>query len=201
MPWEHCGQPVLDDQPCPACGVDKATWTLEWNATRTFKVTKRPIVRFELLGEGGEPVVDEPFAVTLPDGSVVEGRTDELGQGKVPSPDAGDCLVRLTARDADEVEVARDDDEAPPPETRTDDGFPTRTGRTLRLREVGGFELQLTDDEGQPIADVDFHLELPDGSTARGKGDAMGKVKKARAPEGTFKLTLSAPRPQETERA
>ena len=43
MPWEHCGLFVLDDEPCPGCGITKAAWTIEIEKTRVFQLSaKRP---------------------------------------------------------------------------------------------------------------------------------------------------------------
>src|SRR5688572_15958189 len=95
MPWEHCGAPVPDDQPCPGCGITKQSWTVEWNATRTFAVTRRPIVRVVLTDPDEAPIAGEPFSVTFADGSEASGETDEVGAGKVQAPGPGACTLRL----------------------------------------------------------------------------------------------------------
>ena len=54
MPWEHCENEVLDDAECPVCGITKETWTVVFNLTREFVVTRRPVLRMVIA----QPLVE-----------------------------------------------------------------------------------------------------------------------------------------------
>jgi hypothetical protein len=106
VPWSHCEREVGDAEACPACGVTKAQWTVQFNVTREFRVTRRPALRLLVVGPDGErPVAGEPFRVELPGGQVVEGTTDELGTGKVQAPAAGECGVAFPRQGAGAVRL------------------------------------------------------------------------------------------------
>lgn len=99
MPWQHCSAELSDEVAnCPSCGQDKQSWTVEFQVTRTFRVTRRPTVRFELVARDGAPIDGAEFRVTLPDGEVVEGRTDEFGAARVAAPQGGTCRVVFPGR-------------------------------------------------------------------------------------------------------
>lgn len=41
MPWDHCDiEFILDDEPCPKCGVEKAAWTVQVEKTRTLRIKR-----------------------------------------------------------------------------------------------------------------------------------------------------------------
>ena len=42
MPWDHCGQTVMDDQRCPECGISKDAWTIKLDKTRLFQLSATP---------------------------------------------------------------------------------------------------------------------------------------------------------------
>lgn len=111
MPWQHCGEEVLDDGLCPSCGAAKTAWTVDFEVTREFKVRRpAPRLRFELLAPGGEPVAGEPYRVALADGATLEGALDELGAGGV-APQGGDgCAIVFSERQAGEVLPGREEE-------------------------------------------------------------------------------------------
>lgn len=113
MPWEHCGQTVPDDAPCPACATSKEQWTLEFDVTRTFKVSRRASVRLALEDPAGEPVAGEPYEVELPGGQLVTGELDELGQATVPMSNDGSFLVSFPLRHQLAVVPAPEEGEPP----------------------------------------------------------------------------------------
>ena len=60
-------------------------------------------VSIELKDEDDNPVVDEPFEIKLPDGSVRRGRTDEEGKARFEDLAAtGECEVRFPRLDGDD---------------------------------------------------------------------------------------------------
>ncbi len=98
MPWQHCGADVSDDQPCPSCGQTKEQWTVEWNVTRSLRVTRRVALRLALEDAAGEPVAGAQVRVVDPDGGEHEATTDEAGQASVPLPGEGDARVSFVDR-------------------------------------------------------------------------------------------------------
>ena len=64
----------------------------------------RPWVAIRLVDESGAPVPGERFRIGLPDGSVREGITDELGTARVDGIDPGTCVITFPALDAREWE-------------------------------------------------------------------------------------------------
>jgi hypothetical protein len=57
-------------------------------------------VSIELQDEEGNPVVNEPFEIKLPDGSIRRGRTDEEGKARYEDlAQAGECEVRFPRLD------------------------------------------------------------------------------------------------------
>lgn len=61
--------------------------------------------------------------------------------------------------------------------------------------EILGFkdwiEMQLKDDEGNPMADQDYELQFPDGLKKKGKTDSEGKILLEDIPPGNFKVIYS----------
>lgn len=67
---------------------------------------KRSILSFELLDADDRPVAHEPYKVKLPDGSILEGRTDEAGKVLVEGLDPGSCEVSFPLIDKNEWQKA-----------------------------------------------------------------------------------------------
>lgn len=165
MPWEHCGQPLNDDQPCPACGVTKASWTVEFQATRTFKVTRKAggaALRFAVLaGEGAaeRAVPGVNWRLVREGAPELAGETDELGTSRV---DAGPGAHALDLPD-----LQRDDLLAVAPEAPVEEA----PGGGVRLRVSAGprytlrvrprLELKLVS-RGRPLAGRRYRLRVGD---------------------------------------
>jgi uncharacterized protein involved in type VI secretion and phage assembly len=60
--------------------------------TKTF-------IEIQLLAEDGKPVPNEPYEITLPDGSVKRGKTDANGRARYDGIDPGTCKVTFPDRD------------------------------------------------------------------------------------------------------
>jgi hypothetical protein len=63
-------------------------------------------VEFQLVGEDGHPVADEPYRVTLPDGSVEEGNLDDDGKARVEEFASGNCKIAFPNLDQEAWEDA-----------------------------------------------------------------------------------------------
>lgn len=96
MPWEHCGQQVLDDSTCPGCGITKQQWTVEWNRTRTFTVgAGASRLKLILQDADGDPIPNAAWEAELPDGTKLTGQLDAQGSGKIDTKGAKTCVVRF----------------------------------------------------------------------------------------------------------
>ncbi len=102
MPWSHCDDDAIpDDAPCAACGLTKAEWTVQLDATRTFAVAakgrgkrKRDAwIEVQLVGPGGAPMAGAAYRIALPDSRVKQGELDEEGKVRLEKLRAGTCEV------------------------------------------------------------------------------------------------------------
>jgi hypothetical protein len=64
------------------------------------------------------------------------------------------------------------------------------TGPEEIVEQTDWIEILVADEDDQPVRDVAFELELPDGSIRRGRTNADGIARCDRIPSGTCKLTL-----------
>lgn len=111
MPWMHCEETLSDTiTTCPACGVAKAAWTVEFEVTRSFTVRRRKLLRVKVVTFSDDPMPGEPLEVRPPEGDAIEASTSETGLAKVQAG-GGECRVLLPERSGDEVAEARGDSE------------------------------------------------------------------------------------------
>lgn len=177
MAWEHCGVSSLDDDAtCPSCGISKAQWTVEFNVTRTFTLSaaKRPTLRLELLDQDERPLSDEPYRITLPDGTVVEGALDEVGFAKHVTPAACECLVEFPNRARGDVACPDATEADGPPDGPA--RFQVRTGPRWAFRVGGKTQFKLIPDAGVSLVGLSYRLTLPDGAVLEGSVDDGLKI-------------------------
>lgn len=62
-------------------------------------VSNKTWIEIELLDEEGQPVVNEPYKLILPDGSVKSGKTDSAGMARYTELDDGNCQLTFTKID------------------------------------------------------------------------------------------------------
>jgi type VI secretion system secreted protein VgrG len=63
-------------------------------------------VEIELVGEDDQPVAGEKYEITLPDGRVAKGTTDQNGVARIEGIDPGTCQVTFPNLDKDAWEKA-----------------------------------------------------------------------------------------------
>lgn len=181
MPWEHCEVEILDDEPCPSCGTTKDAWTLQFDVTRSFKVTRRPRARFVLLDErSGEPLVGAPFELRFPDGSQAEGVSDEYGQANVGAPAKGAYELRLPRSAPGDVlsvepEVAESDPPAPGEEAGAA-ALQLETGVRYTIQLRCPFEVAFLE-RGEPLAGAPYRLRAEGGLELSGVLDGEGLLR------------------------
>ncbi len=127
----------------------------------------------QLLDENGVPAAGTMVKIELPDGSVVEEKTDEAGWLRKEGLDPGEAKLHVL------------DEKAMPPPAAP----PPRPPHAEEEPEAW-FEMELTDDEGRPAAGMKVKLELPDGTVLEEKLDDAGRLRKAGLKAGDVKLHL-----------
>jgi hypothetical protein len=61
--------------------------------------SKKVWVEIQLVDQFGKPVPNEPYSITLPDGTTSEGSTDDSGMARVDGIDPGNCKISFTSID------------------------------------------------------------------------------------------------------
>ena len=118
-------------------------------------------IELELYDHEGEPCADEPYTLTLADGSVLdEQRLDGKGRARHESIPAGVCHVE----------------------------FPEREPMLLADHPKDALELELLDEQGKPAAGEPYLIILADGSRHEGELDAQGKLRMEGVAPGFFRL-------------
>ncbi len=188
MPWEHCGATVLDDQPCPACGCTKETWTVDFQTPRTFKVTRRLAARFVVLDADAPvetPVPGVGWRATLPGGAAAEGETDELGAARVNVSTAGAWTLELPEVRPGELIAVSPDPEPSEEELPAGEAagvrLSLRVGTRYEVRIRPRLEVRLVA-HGEPLASRRYRLRLGDDEDT-GTLDDQG-VLRATVPAG-----------------
>jgi hypothetical protein len=132
-------------------------------------------IEYRLLDGKGNPMPPTPFKITLPDGTVESGKSDADGFIRVPD-NTQQGQAKLEILDPNDTDPAKLAAFAPP-----------------KPPGKHPIELALVNAQGEPLANAEWKLKLPDGSTRQGKTDATGRVS---APdnetEGDAELTLTA---------
>ncbi|MFT3766501.1 MAG: hypothetical protein QM820_13460 [Minicystis sp.] len=69
-------------------------------------------ITIELVGEDGKPIPGERYRISLPDGSLREGRLDDKGLARVRGIEPGSCEVTFPDLGSGRLEADRDDGRA-----------------------------------------------------------------------------------------
>ncbi|MGE0712858.1 MAG: peptidoglycan-binding protein [Planctomycetota bacterium] len=179
MSWEHCGETIADTEACPACGIGKEQWTVQFEVTREFAVRRKAALRIELLDGRGAPLEGERYRIEPPEGDATDGELDELGRASLGR---GEGRYRVVFPGRPQATVRR---EGEPPEGVTDpeDGdeasFECDPGRRARFQVVARLKLVLRDGKGRPLSGVRYRLafgdDLREGTTAS-EGEQAGLI-------------------------
>lgn len=139
-----------------------ATITAEGTALCPFKQPD-DWIELELYDHEGQPCADEPYRITMPDGTRLDGlRLDAKGRARHEGIPVGSCLVEFPEREP----LAPEDDFS------------------------DALELELLDEHGEPAAEEPYLIVLADGSQHEGRLDKRGKLRIDGAPAGFFRLYL-----------
>lgn len=160
MPWEHCGQSVPDDSGCPTCGLTKEQWSIKFDATRTFRLSRKPgaMLNLELVDVEGEPVPQEGYRAVLPDGQEITNATDAEGRSTM-SCAAGKYVVAFPNIDRSQLVPPDGAEEAEA------GGFRCPTGRKQKFQLSGiflDFDVE-AEDEWMEVEGIPYLLRKPDG--------------------------------------
>ncbi len=89
--------------PCQPAGTTPATSTPPGpSPVVTADPTRQDWIGIQLKTPDGQPLPNERFELTLPDGSIIGGLLDNLGKVRVEGIDPGNCRISFPDRDARE---------------------------------------------------------------------------------------------------
>lgn len=229
MPWDHCDvEFILDDEPCPRCGVAKGAWTVQVEQTRTLRIgRKKPRARWGAkvahVGDRVQLLVEH---VALPRDAIVRLEVfehDHPGPGALPDDRSRDdlvCEVQGEVRGDTVVgvwtcvHVDDDDDEwanrytlvpSPGPELYFVAHLPdgalvcSGTGEETLLRLRDRVDETFLDPQGQPIAEVECEVYLADGEVRPARTDALGRLRLEDVPLGGYSVRLVLAQPYPEE--
>ncbi len=152
-----------------------------------IKDAKPPVEWIEIIVTDDEdrPLAYEPFRLTLPNGSVVEDVLNPEGRLYVDNLNLGACKFSLPNRDDWEpAEIATGTPEKKDAETAT---------------ETAWIEIQVVDDQDQPLADEACKVTLADGTVRGEKLGADGKLRLEDIPSGACKISFPQRKAEDLE--
>lgn len=143
-------------------------------------------VEFQLVNAKGKPFPVTGFRVTLPDGSVREGKSGKDGFIRIPdNPQDGDAILELIKPG----EFPQTQASTAAAASAAGAGAGAGAGAIATAAVPGGpeaaakegernpIEIQLTGKDGKPMPGAAFRLSLPDGSVEEGKADKDGFIR------------------------
>ena len=101
------------------------------------------------------PSRTSPTGFELPNKKIVEGKLDKKGRAKVKDIDSGECKVRFPKLEGGKAKKGAGQD---------------------KQHEPTWIDIHLTDDEGHPVPEARYRVELADSSRIEGKLDKEGKA-------------------------
>ncbi len=110
-------------------------------------------IEIVLLDEEGTTIPEEPYWIELPNKKVVEGKLDKNGRAKVKDIDPGTCKVRFPKLDGGAGHHGQHNE-----------------------KEKSWIDIHLADEEGHPVPEAKYRIELADSSVIEGNLDKEGKA-------------------------
>ena len=150
-------------------------------------------VGVRLIREDETPIVDEPFEVRLPDGTIEHGRTDHEGRARYDGEQKGRCRVSFPRiwppewRGAEGWPTSRgsEADSRPasstPPEGR-EDAAPAHPASELVSEPEDNppgttwIAIEVEDRDGDAVVGAGVQVMLPDGDTRTVTTDELGRI-------------------------
>ena len=136
--------------------------------------TDRHWVELQVVDTEGHPAANLVYWVRLPDGSEREGKLDKDGFTRLEGVADGHCAVRFE-------NVDRQEWHAPPRQTTK-----------AQAEHTSWIEIELKDDQSQPVAGQSYHLTSDDGQVRRGNLNKQGFAKEVDLAAGNH--TISFPK-------
>lgn len=85
-----------DDSPLQKSGdAAEKSFSAQSSTETSGSCTETTWVDIELLDDQGNPVPNEPYRLTLPDGRVIEGKLNDQGLAGIDGIDPGDCEIEF----------------------------------------------------------------------------------------------------------
>ncbi len=129
-------------------------------------------VGIQLVDRLCRPIAGEPYRITLPDGQVVEGKTDDNGTAGLVDLLPGSCRIGFPELDSD---AWRTECECPKKSSEPEPTF---------------IEFVLEDAASQPAEGERFRITHPDGTVHEGVLGPSGSLRYDGCPPGSYKFAL-----------
>jgi len=99
------GSVRFDGIPCGVCLVRFPRFDTQFNpaSQETHASEQTGWLEIVLVDEANQPVPDEAYSVTLPDGSVHQGVLNSKGRTRLSGIPSGDCQVRFASLDRSDI--------------------------------------------------------------------------------------------------
>jgi hypothetical protein len=133
-----------------------------------------------------QPVAGEPYKIELPDGKLIEGRLGEDGTARHARLEPGNCKVTFPWRDPAWWDPVPDQQ---PPAVEAPPAEPVQA--SLSATEQAWLEIELRDDEKQPVDGEPYRIQASDGTLlAEGTLDEHGCARIEGLPPGACKVVF-----------
>ena len=125
-------------------------------------------VELKLVDDRNKPVANEPYWIKLPDDQIRKGNLDHNGFVRIEGIEQGVCLVKFLNIDAGDWQLPAQESPAAKPDDKQE-----------------WIEIELLDENEQPVADEPFWIKLPDGNVQEGTLDENGYARLEGVESGT----------------
>ncbi|EKU99385.1 hypothetical protein Lepto7375DRAFT_1412 [Leptolyngbya sp. PCC 7375] len=164
-------------------------------------------ITLSLLDDAGQPMADETYELTWPDGTVQTGQLSPQGDATLeqlpigtyelsfPNLDAADWELQASETDAQQPETL--EDRSPTPQTPTQPPTESRPEETPGeppvdppVQATAQVTITLVDDAGQPMANAPYVLSQAGETVSEGTLDDQGNIRLDQLMPGAYEITF-----------
>jgi hypothetical protein len=157
-----------------SASVAESTFSAEDAGRPVAPCKKKTWIGIQLVDRCCQPVVGESYRITLPDGQLLDGKTDAKGTASTAGFDPGACQITFPELDRDAWRSGCD--------------CPEQAGGSGAKATF--IEFRLLDAAGQGVAGERFRVTHPDGTVHEGKLGPDGSVRYDGCPAGVYKVAF-----------
>jgi hypothetical protein len=126
-------------------------------------------IELELFDEHDKAISNEKYVLVLADGTERKGKTDAKGMVRVEGIAPGTCKVVFPWREPSWWKTEPEEEPPPPVEPQAE-----IIQAELPASAVAWLEIELVDEEGNPLAGEPYWVQFPDGEVQEGALDEYG---------------------------